>query len=96
MIEGLAGASLGFADMALAMRVGLERYKDVLREQGRVPLTIGIGIHKGEVVAGVIGSAQLLEYTVIGDAVNTVSRVEGLTPMASTGPFSRRQLEVLA
>jgi adenylate cyclase len=66
-------------DAALEMRVGLERYNNVLREQGRVPLAIGIGVHKGEVVAGVIGSAQLLEYTVIGDAVNTAARVEGLT-----------------
>ena len=64
---------------ALAMRAALVDYNAALAHDGLPPLAMGIGIHRGVVVAGVIGTAELVEYGVIGSTVNLASRVEALT-----------------
>lgn len=64
---------------ALAMEQSLAEYNASLRERGHPTLVLGVGIHCGPVVAGLLGSSELMEYTVIGDVVNTASRIESLT-----------------
>ncbi len=64
---------------ALDMRAELARYNTELRVRSLPALSFGIGIHSGEVVAGVMGAGELNKFSVTGDPINVASRVEGLT-----------------
>ncbi|MGV3524661.1 MAG: CHASE2 domain-containing protein [Candidatus Sericytochromatia bacterium] len=67
---------------AVNTAIQMQRRLAVLREkwlgEGMVPLQIRIGVNTGEALVGNFGSPQKMDYTVIGDAVNTASRLEGL------------------
>jgi adenylate cyclase len=64
---------------ALRMAALVPALNSVWPLRDRRPLRVGISVHSGRLMDGVIGRGRRVEYTVIGDAVNTASRVEGYT-----------------
>jgi adenylate cyclase len=65
----------------LEMTESLEVFNLGQRERGKPEFRIGVGINYGVVTVGNIGCDKKLSYTVIGDAVNLASRLEGATKM---------------
>jgi class 3 adenylate cyclase len=63
---------------ALRMKALLGKMNAERAVAGLPPVAIGVGIHTAEVIVGNIGSSRRLEYTVVGDGVNTSSRVQAL------------------
>jgi len=64
---------------ALTMREALARYNVTLRERSLPELEVGIGIHRGELLVGVMGNEELSKFGVVGDPINVAARVERLT-----------------
>ncbi len=56
----------------------IDKWNATRIKQNKDPISIGIGISSGEVIAGNVDSGDRVEYTVIGDAVNMVARIEDL------------------
>jgi class 3 adenylate cyclase len=85
-VFGVPNATPGDAANALAagraLQAEIAAWNEKRRCAARRPVSIGIGIHYGQVFAGVIEGGKRLEFTVIGDAVNTAHRIEELTKTA--------------
>ena len=64
---------------ALAMRAALADYNAELARDNLPELKVGIGIHKGPGLAGLIGSRERMEYGFVGRTVNIAARVQSLT-----------------
>ncbi|TXH04927.1 MAG: adenylate/guanylate cyclase domain-containing protein [Nevskiaceae bacterium] len=85
-----------------AVRAGMEMLKAVrgldatFAQRGWPPLNIGVGLNTGKMSVGNMGSSFRRAYTVMGDAVNLGSRLEGLTKEYGVGiivsEFTRNQL----
>jgi two-component system sensor histidine kinase ChiS len=89
---GFVDKYIGDAIMALfpsdphqALTAAIEMQRQVVRyNQGRlsagyVPIRIGVGLHRGDLILGTIGEVERMQTTVISDVVNVASRIEGLT-----------------
>src|SRR5262249_24906948 len=84
-IIGLFGAPIAVKDAplkaitcALEMQRALREFNRTRLADNQEPLHVGIGINTGQVVTGAIGSSKALQYTAIGDAMNTCSRLQNL------------------
>jgi adenylate cyclase len=64
---------------ALAMRAAMAEYNVELAREGLPPLAVGIGIHRGPGLAGLVGSRERMEYAFVGRTVNLAARVQALT-----------------
>ncbi|MCU0921474.1 MAG: adenylate/guanylate cyclase domain-containing protein [Burkholderiaceae bacterium] len=64
---------------ALAMVEAIRAYNDELAREGLPALALGIGIHRGPGLAGMIGSRERREYGLVGRTVNLAARVQSLT-----------------
>jgi adenylate cyclase len=69
---------------AIQMLETMEALNARLRERQLPELEMGIGVATGPVVVGTLGATQRVEYAVIGDTVNTASRLEGLNKELGT------------
>lgn len=73
------------AHTAVAMHAALEGLNRRWEAEGRGPLAMGIAVHTGEAFAGTLGAPRKKKYAVLGDTVNTTSRMEGLNRDLGTG-----------
>ncbi|MGB3262979.1 MAG: response regulator [Microcoleus sp.] len=96
--QGFIDKYIGDAIMALfpesaddAVRAAVEMQKQVIiynqhrQLSNYAPIAIGIGLHAGTLMLGTIGEQERMESTVIADAVNLASRLEGLTKIYGSG-----------
>jgi class 3 adenylate cyclase len=66
---------------AIEMKHTLNDFNQMRKAEGKQAIEMGIGIHTGNLMLGVVGGYGKMEGTVISDAVNLASRLEGLTKL---------------
>lgn len=63
---------------AIAMQRAMIPFNETLKAEKLPPINIGIGINTGPAIVGYIGSETRLDYTAIGDTINTAARLESI------------------
>ena len=76
--EAIRRDAINAVRCAWDMKTEIRRLNDAWEAKGLPRVTLRIGIYTGELMAGSIGHEDRLEYTVIGDSVNTASRLESV------------------
>ena len=86
------GAPIKLADQeeractaAMTMQATMVELNKIWKERGLSEVRMRIGVHSGDVIIGNVGSEQRQDYTIIGDAVNLASRLEGVNKFFGTG-----------
>jgi class 3 adenylate cyclase len=69
---------------AVEMQEAIRLYNHHRANCGYIPIEVGIGIHTGNLTLGILGEHKRMEGTVISDAVNLASRIEGITKLFSS------------
>lgn len=64
---------------AIAMQRAVRAYNDERVAKGRTPIAMGVGMHTGPLMIGVIGDRDRMDAALVSDTVNTAARMEGLT-----------------
>jgi adenylate cyclase len=90
-IIGFWGAPLSQPDharlacyAAIDMQKHMITYRERLKTEGRPALNVRMGLNTGEMLVGNMGSAQRMDYTMMGDAVNLAARLEGANKFYGT------------
>lgn len=64
---------------AISIQKTLDSYNEERLAKNRIPVHVGIGLHTGPLMMGIIGDSMRMDAAVVSDTVNTASRMEGLT-----------------
>jgi len=89
------GHARAAAESAIEILAGLDELNGRWVKNNLAPLRIGIGLHTGEVIAGIVGTGERKKFDVTGDTVNTGSRVEGLNKELGTAILATRETVAL-
>ena len=66
---------------AVSMQTAVAEYNKVRAQDGHDPIGIGVGLHRADLMLGIIGSEDRMQGAVVADAVNLAARIEGLNKM---------------
>ncbi|MCZ8156788.1 MAG: adenylate/guanylate cyclase domain-containing protein [Leptospira sp.] len=66
---------------AVEMQYAIRTYNENRVKDNYQPIKVGIGVHTGNLILGILGEHERMEGTVISDAVNLASRIEGITKL---------------
>ena len=88
----LADACRRALDAAEAARAALARLNQARSAAGLAVTGFTLALHEGEVLSGNVGSQERLDFTVVGPAVNELSRIQAMSRLARSADPGLRQL----